>query len=138
MSKNARMWVIIGAIAVTLYLGYKIYQNYTMNSPGGGPLGTNLNSIAPELVGGSQGPVAQPAFNVPVNINVSSTAPPPETPDSGDQMIPANATSSYGGSSNALTQQSDAAGVASGTMPQGDNSAAANPDYTPLINQGGQ
>lgn len=113
MSKGWKTVIIVGAVAVAAYLAWRWYQNRQASTPGGGQLGTNLNSIAPFLVGGSSGPTAQPAVNVPVNINYTATAPPPETPDAGDQMIPANATSSYGGSSNALTQQSDAAGQTS-------------------------
>lgn len=121
--------LIVAVVAVAGYLAWRFYQNYKANEPGGGQLGTNLNSIAPELVGGSQGPTAQPQFDVPVNINVTSTAPPPETPDSGEEMIPANATSSYGGSASALTSQSDMAAAAQ-------QAQTAQPDV-PLINQGG-
>lgn len=122
MKKNTKTLIIAGVLVIAGYIAWRLYQNYKANQPGGGQLGTNLNSIAPELVGGSSGPVAQPAFNVPVNISVSSSspAPQPETPDAGDTMIPANATSSYGGSANALTQQSDAAGLDQSMMPEGD------------------
>lgn len=134
MNKNTKTLIIIGVLVVAGYLAWRAYQNYKANQPGGGQLGTNLNSIAPELVGGSQGPVAQPAFNVPVNISVSSSspAPPPETPDAGDTMIPANATSSYGGSANALTQQSDAAGQDQSMMPRDDYAG-----MSPYAGQGG-
>lgn len=115
--KSSHTWIIAGVAAVAVFLAWRWWQQYQAAQPGGGQLGTNLNSIAPELVGGSQGPTAQPAFNVPVNITVSSSSPPPEAPDRGDQMISANPTSSYGDSQNALTAQSDAASTAIGTMP---------------------
>lgn len=117
MSKGTKTLILVGVLVVAGYLGWRWYTNYKASQPGGGPLGTNLNSIAPDLVGGSSGPVAQPAFNVPVNISVTSTAPPPETPDSGDHMIAANPTMSYGGSANPLTTQSDAAAQSTTQMP---------------------
>lgn len=118
MNKNAKIAIIVVVVAVGGYLAWRWYQNYKAAQPGGGQLGTNLNSIAPELVGGSQGPVAQPAFDVPININVSSSSPPPETPDAQDQMVPANPVGTYGDSFNALTAQPDAAAAAIGTVPQ--------------------
>lgn len=134
MKKDTKVLIIAAVVVAAGYIAWRLYQNYKANQPGGGQLGTNLNSIAPELVGGSQGPTAQPAFNVPVNISVSSSspAPQPETPDAGDQMIPANATSSYGGSANALTQLSDAAGQDDSVMPQGDFAG-----MSPYAGQGG-
>jgi hypothetical protein len=116
--KSSHTWIIAGVAAVAVFLAWRWYQNYQAAQPGGGQLGTNLNSIAPELVGGSQGPTAQPAFNVPVNITVSSSSPPPETPDKDDRMIPANPVGTYGDSFNALTSQPDAAAAAIGTVPQ--------------------
>lgn len=118
MNKTAKMAIIIGVVAVAGFLAWRWWQQRQAATPGGGQLGTNLNSIAPELVGGSSGPVAQPAFDVPVNISVSSSSPPPVTPDSGDQMISANPTNDYGGSQNALTTQPDAAAAAIGQLPQ--------------------
>lgn len=116
--KSSHTWIIAGVAAVAVFLAWRWWQNYQAAQPGGGQLGTNLNSIAPELVGGSQGPTAQPAFNVPVNITVSSSSPPPETPDKQDQMVPANPVGSYGGSFTPLTTQSDAAAASIGTMPE--------------------
>ena len=123
MDKRWKTLIIVGVVAVAGYLAWRWYQNYKANTPGGGQLGTNLNSIAPELVGGSQGPTAQPAFNVPVNISVSSSnpAPPPEDGDREGMMIPSNSTGgAFGGSQNALTAQSDYAGVTKGLMPADD------------------
>jgi hypothetical protein len=116
VDKRLKLGLIVAAVAVAGYFAWKWWQNYQASQPGGGQLGTNLNSIAPELVGGSQGPDVQPAFNVPVNITVTSSAPAPETPDSGDQMISANPVNTYGNSQNALTAQSDAAGMVNGSQ----------------------
>lgn len=55
MSKRMRVILILIAVAVALYFAYRWYQNRQSNSSGSG-LGANLNSAAPELVGGSTGP----------------------------------------------------------------------------------
>jgi len=49
-----------------------------------GPTGSNLNSIAPELVGGSTGPSIGPAMSVPIDITVTSSAPPAAANPIGD------------------------------------------------------
>jgi hypothetical protein len=118
VNKTGRALLLAGVAAVAVFLAWRWYQNYKAAQPGGGQLGTNLNSIAPELVGGSSGPVAQPAFDVPVNITVTSSSPPPETPDHDDKMIPANPVGTYGDSFNALTAQPDAAAASIGQVPQ--------------------
>jgi hypothetical protein len=117
-NKTVQIGIVVAVLAVGGFLAWRWWQNRQAATPGGGQLGTNLNSIAPELVGGSSGPVAQPAFDVPVNITVSSSSPPPETPDSSDQMVPANPVGTYGDSFNALTSQPDAAAASIGTIPQ--------------------
>lgn len=127
MKKDTKTLLIIGVVIVAGYLAWRMYQNYKAQQPGGGQLGTNLNSIAPELVGGSQGPEVQPAFNVPVNITVStSDTSAPKAEQGTNLMVPANATSSYGGSANALMQQSDSAGAYPGSMPTDDYQPADN------------
>lgn len=91
MSKKAvRVTVIVLAVAVAAYLGWRWYQNRQaqqgangMNESG---LGTNLNSVAPELVGGSSGPTAGPAVSMPLNITLQETAAPPEQEDSDGDM----------------------------------------------------
>ena len=55
MSKRMRVILILIAVAVAGYLAYRWWQNRQGNSTGSG-LGANLNSAAPELVGGSSGP----------------------------------------------------------------------------------
>ena len=54
MNKNVRIILIVGAVAIAGYLAYRWWQNRSSGS--GGSLGANLNSAAPELVGGSTGP----------------------------------------------------------------------------------
>jgi len=62
--KNPRTWIIIGAVAIAAYLLYRWWQNKqsATNSPTGS-LGTNLNSVAPELIGGSSGPESGLTYN---------------------------------------------------------------------------
>jgi hypothetical protein len=117
VNKNVKIGIGLAVLAIAGYLAWRWWQARQAATPGGGQLGTNLNSIAPELVGGSSGPVAQPAFDVPVNITVSSESPPPQSPDADDTMIPANPVGTYGGSFNALTAQPDAAAASIGTVP---------------------
>lgn len=54
MAKNTKTILIVVGLAVAAYLAYRWYSNRT--SSGNGSLGANLNSAAPELVGGSSGP----------------------------------------------------------------------------------
>lgn len=57
MSKRTRIVLIVAALAVAAYLVYRWYvnrQSGSANNTSG--LGSNLNSVAPELVGGSSGP----------------------------------------------------------------------------------
>lgn len=73
MSKNMKTTLLLASVAVALYLGWRWYENRqaTSSSDTGnvtGTLGSNLNSIAPDLVGGSTGPTVQPAVSVPVTV----------------------------------------------------------------------
>lgn len=83
MDKRVRLLLIVGALAVAAYLGYRWMKsrqagNASPDSPTGG-LGTNLNSVAPELVGGSTGPAVGPALSTPINITLTEqVAPAPE------------------------------------------------------------
>lgn len=106
--------IVVGAIVV----GYVLFRWYQANKAGGsgGQLGTNLNSVAPELVGGSSGPTAQPQFDMPVNITLTETITQPQMPDSA--MLGVNAATG-----NPMTRQNDAA-----TM-QGASSIDDNTDY---------
>jgi|SRR5579859_2072327 len=56
MDAKQKKLLIIGAVAVAAYLAYRWYQNRQQNNTGSGQLGTNLNSVAPALIGGSSGP----------------------------------------------------------------------------------
>lgn len=57
MSKRTRIILIIIGLVIAAYLVYRYYVNNQQqqnNNTSG--LGSNLNSVAPELVGGSSGP----------------------------------------------------------------------------------
>lgn len=73
---------IVGALAVGGYFLWQWWKGYQAQGGGNLGLGTNLNSVAPELVGGSAGPTVQPAVSLPVNITLSeqvaSAQPPAE------------------------------------------------------------
>ena len=86
MSDKAVKTLILAAVLIGGgWLAWKWYQNYKAGQAGGGvpQLGTNLNSIAPELVGGSTGPAVAPAVNTPINITIteSTQSRMPETPN---------------------------------------------------------
>lgn len=105
MNKRTKIILIAVGVAVAAYLAYRWYRNRqagSNQSPTGG-LGTNLNSVAPELVGGSAGPAVGPALSAPININLTEqVAPPPEPPET--EMEGTNASST-----NALKRQSSTA-----------------------------
>lgn len=69
-----RTILIIGGLAVVAYFVYRWYVNQqsgSTNSPTGS-LGTNLNSIAPELVAGSTGPTSGLVYNqAPTTVNLT-------------------------------------------------------------------
>ena len=79
MNKNVRTVIVVGVLAVGAYLLYKWYMNrQAAASTGQGAvsqLGSNLNSLAPELVGGSSGPSSGPQVTMPVNITLTETKP---------------------------------------------------------------
>jgi hypothetical protein len=139
MPKNTRTLLIIAAVAVAAYLGYRLYEkrkaNAGTNSPTGA-LGTNLNSVAPELVGGSTGPSVGPALSSPVTINLTENVAP--TPvDQGGPMIPANNQTQTG----SLTGGSSPSTGAAGSSSQPDTSPAignpGGPDETGVPAQPG-
>ena len=74
MNKQTRIVLIVGVAAVAVYLLYRYISKRGNEGTGSGPLGTNLNSVAPELIGGSSGPSQGPAVDVPVTINVTDTS----------------------------------------------------------------
>jgi hypothetical protein len=79
MSKNTKILLVVAGLAVLAYIGIRWYENKQAsqngNTQGGAGEGSNLNSVAPELVGGSTGPSIGPALSTPININVSSASP---------------------------------------------------------------
>lgn len=88
MNKQTRIWLIVGVAAVAVYFIYRYIQNRGGTETGTGALGSNLNSVAPELVGGSAGPTQGPAVSVPVNITLTSQDTAPDQSERGS--IPAN------------------------------------------------
>lgn len=61
LTKGMRTFLIIAVLAVAAYFAYEWYIN--RQSTTGGSLGANLNSVAPELVGGSTGPNSGLTYN---------------------------------------------------------------------------
>lgn len=86
MKKEVKVALIVAVVAVGAYLAWRWYRNRQENQSGSptGSLGANLNSVAPELVGGSSGPSAGPAVAMPLNITLTEAAPAPQ--DDGDHM----------------------------------------------------
>lgn len=74
--KTIKTLILVAVLAGGAYLAYRWYENYKTGQSGGGvpQLGTNLNSIAPYLVGGSSGPAVAPAVNTPVNITITESS----------------------------------------------------------------
>lgn len=88
--KTLKTLILVVVLAGGAYLAWRFYQNYKAGQTGGVPqLGTNLNSIAPELVGGSAGPSVAPVISTPVNVTITqdTRAQMPDTPNV--TMIPA-------------------------------------------------
>lgn len=59
--KKYRTPILLGVAAVALYFGYRWYKNRQSGSAqgnAGSGLGSNLNSVAPELIAGSSGPAS--------------------------------------------------------------------------------
>jgi hypothetical protein len=94
MNANRKHLILVAGsaivAAVVVYVAYRWYQARQGNQVGG--LGTNLNSVAPELVGGSTGPSVGPALNTPITITLNEAATSTaaaEMPN--NQMVPVNA-----------------------------------------------
>lgn len=91
MSKRTRTILIVIGLAVAAYLAYRWYQNKQSggtNSPTGG-LGTNLNSIAPELVGGATGPSSGLTYNqAPTTVNLTLPSGAPSVTLTGNAQAP--------------------------------------------------
>lgn len=80
MDKKTGKYLLIAAVgALAIYLAIRWYENKKSNqygsTQGGAGLGSNLNSVAPELIGGSTGPSIGPALSTPITINVTSSMP---------------------------------------------------------------
>jgi hypothetical protein len=133
VNKNVKLILIIGAVAVAGYFAWRWWQGRQSGTPGTSPtgsFGTNLNSVAPELVGGSTGPSVGPALSTPVNITLNEQVAPPPRGDS--DMIAAMAAANP-----IMRQQVSAAGAgiqpaATGQMPP----TVPFEQPTPMVNTG--
>lgn len=90
MHKHMKLFLIGLAAAIVAFFVWRWWTNRQSNNsgdnvaPGGS---TDLNSVAPELIGGSSGPNVGPAVSLPVNITLTEqadTAPKPQV--DGDDM----------------------------------------------------
>jgi len=76
VTKNAKIAIGVAVLAVGAYLVYRWYQNRQAQTSGQSAisqLGSNLNSMAPELVGGSSGPTSGPQVTMPVTITLTDS-----------------------------------------------------------------
>lgn len=91
MSKRMRTILIIGGLLVVAYFVYRWYMNQqasSTNSPTGA-LGTNLNSIAPEMVAGSTGPTSGLVYNqAPTTVNLTLPSGAPSQTITGNAQAP--------------------------------------------------
>lgn len=79
MSKRVKVALIVAVVAVAGYLVYRHFRNSDNGSASPtGSLGSNLNSVAPELVGGSTGPSVGPAVTMPLQITLNETVARPD------------------------------------------------------------
>jgi|HubBroStandDraft_1064217.scaffolds.fasta_scaffold15150_10 hypothetical protein len=89
VSKPVKIGLIVVVVAVAGYLAWRWYANRQSGDAGNGvaPGGsTNLNSVAPELIGGSSGPDVSPAVAMPISITLTdqgSSAPKPQVQSQG-------------------------------------------------------
>lgn len=138
MNKNLRIVLILAAVAGVAYVAYRWYEAKVAASGTGlatGQLGTNLNSIAPELVGGSEagGTQVAPAVSVPVNITMSSSSTMPALNGPPDSMMqPLNQTTPNG------VQNSDGSNGANPVNPGGpDVTVSSGKTPPPTVQPGG-
>jgi hypothetical protein len=86
MSKQAKTILIVAVIAAAAYLAYAWYKNKkAQQGTSSSGQGTNLNSVAPELIGGSTGPAVGPSVEVPITITLTDSS---STPPSGSSANP--------------------------------------------------
>jgi hypothetical protein len=82
VKKETRILLIVAALAVAAYIAIRWYEGKqaaaggTAGSNPNVPVGSNLNSMAPELIGGSTGPSIGPALSTPITITVNNPTPP--------------------------------------------------------------
>lgn len=118
--KTLKTLILVAVLAGGIYLAWRFYQNYKAGQLGGGvpQLGTNLNSVAPELVGGSAGPSVAPVVNTPVNVTITqdTRSTMPETPNT--PMIPAGASSDNPMGADTNNPVSNATADTGGSMPE--------------------
>lgn len=95
LKKEAKTTLILAAVAVAAYLGYRWYMNKQAANQGSGSLGSNLNSVAPALIGGSTGPTSgltyyAGATNVftAAPISTPATTATPSTPAAPSDNLP--------------------------------------------------
>jgi hypothetical protein len=79
MNKKTKTLLIVAVVAVAGYLAFRWYQNRKAQQGAAeqsptGAFGTNLNSVAPELIGGSTGPSVGPVLSSPVSITLNETS----------------------------------------------------------------
>lgn len=66
MNKRTRIILIVVGLAVAAYLAYRWYAaKSSSTATGNATLGTNLNSVAPELIAGSSGPSSGLNYTAP-------------------------------------------------------------------------
>lgn len=92
MNRNMRLALIAALVVGAGYFAFRWWQNRNaspsagsvsnLTTSGGLTLGTNLNSKAPNLVGGTSaaGPNVGPAVELPVNVTMNSTVQSAEKP----------------------------------------------------------
>lgn len=136
------MIAIIVAGVIAVYLGIRWYENRKAaqegNTQGGAGLGSNLNSVAPELIGGSTGPSIGPALSTPITINVTSPMPdtslganPVGSMVSSNNVVPSAL--ALANPDNSATGAQDAAPVPEDASGGGIDSAATGPTWsTPM------
>jgi hypothetical protein len=141
MDKRTRLFLVIAVLAVGGYLAVRWYEQKQAaangNTQGGAADGSNLNSIAPELVGGSTGPSIGPALSTPITINVTSSSPPAAANPVGQTMIGgtaspsplalANPSNSMTGAQSAAPVNSDVSGGSGAATSAGTGTTATTP-----------
>ncbi|MGH9207787.1 MAG: hypothetical protein ACRD1G_14735 [Acidimicrobiales bacterium] len=122
MSKNTRTLLIAAAFLVAAYLAYRWYAGKKAADAGSSitpGIGSNLNSVAPDLIGGAaaSGTYAGPAASIPVSITLNETSPPEQAGN-----VPMEGV-------NAVTPSAlDSQTAAAGTWPGSPDTASELPD----------